>query len=33
MSKELEKAGKNLLYKLSPNKDGVYFNFGMGWSF
>tara|TARA_R110000787_G_C13390078_1_gene442566 strand:- start:941 stop:1528 length:588 start_codon:yes stop_codon:yes gene_type:complete len=27
MSKELEKAGKNLLYKLSPNKDGVYFNF------
>ena len=27
MSKELEKAGKNLLYKLSPSKDGVYFNF------
>jgi len=27
MSKELEKAGKNLLYKLSPNKEGVYFNF------
>ena len=27
MSKELEKAGKNLLYKLSPSKEGVYFNF------
>ena len=27
MSKELGKAGKNLLYKLSPNKEGVYFNF------
>jgi len=27
MSKELKKAGKNLLYKLSPNEKGVYFNF------
>ena len=27
MSKELKKAGKNLLYKLSPNEKGAYFNF------